>query len=140
MTLPCAYGSAAARHWEDALLLLRNDRFDNAGYLSGYVVECSLKALIEASGDAARRYHHELGTLSGDALFLACLIAPALRRYQLPASADFTKMVAEWAPERRYCPSGDLPAATAQRWIEVAERIYRAVVVKMILDGQETIR
>ena len=38
--------SAAARHSFDADLLIENKRLDNAGYLAGYAVECSLKAII----------------------------------------------------------------------------------------------
>jgi HEPN domain-containing protein len=38
--------SAAQKHLTDASLLLEQNRFDNAAYLSGYVVECCLKALL----------------------------------------------------------------------------------------------
>ncbi len=37
-----AFASAAARHWEDAQRLFLDNRFDNAAYLAGYAVECSL--------------------------------------------------------------------------------------------------
>jgi len=37
---------AAAKNLDDALALLAAGRFDGAGYLAGYVVECSLKTVI----------------------------------------------------------------------------------------------
>ena len=37
---------AAAKNLDDAMTLLAARRFDGAGYLAGYVVECSLKTVI----------------------------------------------------------------------------------------------
>jgi HEPN domain-containing protein len=52
------YGSAARRHLHDARTLLIAERFDNAAYLAGYVVECSMKKLLEIHGHGAREYGH----------------------------------------------------------------------------------
>lgn len=139
MPLPHDYGSAAARHWEDAIILTQANRFDNAAYLAGYVVECSLKSLIEISGTSPKAFQHELATLSGDALLLAYLMVPGLQRYRLPSSADFAAMSRDWTPEHRYCPSGQISGPTAQVWLQVAEQTYRALVVNLILDGQRYI-
>ena len=139
MLLPHDYGSAAARHWEDAISLTQANRFDNGAYLAGYVVECSLKSMIEISGTSPKPFQHDLATLSGDALLLACLMAPGLRRYNLPGSPDFLAMSQDWTPEHRYCPSGQVPEATARLWLRVAEETYRAIVVNLILDGHRYI-
>lgn len=40
------YPAAAAKHLDDAELLLREGRFDAAAYLVGYVIECSLSTVI----------------------------------------------------------------------------------------------
>ena len=45
-----AFISVAEKHLTDSSLLLAQKRFDNAGYLSGYVVECCLKALLDIDG------------------------------------------------------------------------------------------
>lgn len=42
-----SFSNAAGRHLRDAEILLENERFDNAAYLAGYVVECSFKILVE---------------------------------------------------------------------------------------------
>ena len=40
------YPDAAQKHLVDADLLFQAGRFDGAGYLTGYVVECVLKTYI----------------------------------------------------------------------------------------------
>ncbi|HSN99958.1 MAG TPA: hypothetical protein VLS89_16800 [Candidatus Nanopelagicales bacterium] len=37
---------AAAKHLDDAKALLAAMRYDGAGYLAGYVLECSLKTIV----------------------------------------------------------------------------------------------
>ena len=41
-----------------------HSRYDGAGYLAGYVVECSLKSVILLGGQNARKYRHDLNRLS----------------------------------------------------------------------------
>jgi hypothetical protein len=48
------YPGAAAKHLNDAAALVAARRFDGAGYLAGYVVECSLRTVIMV-GELARR-------------------------------------------------------------------------------------
>jgi hypothetical protein len=47
------FPEAARKHLNDAEVLLQADRFDGAGYLAGYVVECSLRTVVMA-GHMAR--------------------------------------------------------------------------------------
>lgn len=49
MARPVAYRAAAIRHLQDAEMLLRATRTDNASHLAGLAAECGLKALV---GDA----------------------------------------------------------------------------------------
>ena len=42
-----SFSMSAGRHLQDAQILLTQHRWDNAVYLSGYVVECSFKFLVE---------------------------------------------------------------------------------------------
>lgn len=42
-----SFSSSAGRHLQDAKALLEYQRWDNAVYLAGYVVECSFKVLID---------------------------------------------------------------------------------------------
>jgi len=40
------YPAAAGKHLNDAKVLLDAKRFDGAGYLAGYIVECSLRSVV----------------------------------------------------------------------------------------------
>jgi hypothetical protein len=133
------FASAAARHWEDAQKLFLDNRLDNSAYLAGYAVECSLKVLVQATGTAPRRLGHELAALSGDALLLACLMTPSVRRYHVPQSADFDDLVQHWTPEMRYWTTGTVTLSTAETWLRAAEQTYHAIVIEAALDGGSAI-
>lgn len=130
-----AFASAATRHWEDAQRLFQADRFDNAAYLAGYVVECSLKVLVQAGGTDPKPWGHNLTALAGEALRLACLIMPSIRRYTLPPSSDFEDLAQHWTPEMRYSITGMITRSTAQSWLRAAEQTYRAIIIETVLDG-----
>lgn len=130
-----AFASAAKRHWEDAQTLFLADRLDNAAYLSGYAVECSLKVLVEAAGADPKHLGHELATLAGDALLLACLVAPTIRRYSVPQSANFDGLKQCWNTEMRYSFTGQISRQQAQACLRAAEESYCAIVVESVLDG-----
>jgi hypothetical protein len=48
------YPAAAAKHLDDASALVDAERYDAAGYLAGYVVECSLRTVVLV-GEIAKR-------------------------------------------------------------------------------------
>ncbi len=132
-----AFESAARRPFEDAGLLLSNNSADNAGYLAGYVVECSLKLLLVQSAKLTpKSLGHDLLALSGDALRLAVLIAPFVGRYAVPASADLEDMAEHWSPEIRYAPTGHIRREAAEKWLRAAEAMYESLVVTITLDGR----
>ena len=59
-----SFAQAAARHLYDANILKNQQRWDNAVYLAGYVVECSFKVLVKVylpeGNTAVRNYGHDL--------------------------------------------------------------------------------
>ena len=59
---PDDYPQAARKHLLDAMVLEAAERFDGAAYLSGYVVECVAKALIQVETGQVR-HTHELDEL-----------------------------------------------------------------------------
>jgi HEPN domain-containing protein len=131
-----SYGSASQRHLEDSRHLLSVGRYDNAAYLSGYIVECCLKALLESlPGDSPKPYLHNLPILSDGAFQLAVLLAPFVARYAVPASPEIEHLFADWRPELRYSAEGHISAEQAEQWIRGASQVYEAILVKLILDG-----
>ncbi len=134
--MPENFVSAATRHLEDAHMLFTANRPDNSVYLAGYTVECGLKVLIEMAGSTSKRWGHELATLSGDALLLACLISPSVRRYTIPESPDFIQLRLCWNPEMRYVTTGEIKEQEAQACLRAAEQVYRAIIIEAVLDGR----
>ncbi|MFM6075412.1 MAG: HEPN domain-containing protein, partial [Dolichospermum sp.] len=103
-----SFSQAAARHLQDAKILLDKQRWDNAVYLAGYVVECSFKVLvtvyISKDIEEIKTYGHDLKKLQGKAMNRLRLIYPVLM--QLPASRTMGTVLDQYHPERRYYKSG----------------------------------
>lgn len=77
------YPDAAAKHLEDAGALIGAERFDGAGYLVGYVIECSLRTVVMI-GHLAR-----LGRVRHDALAAELdPSSPTLRRFKKVAAQE----------------------------------------------------
>ncbi|MGK3969216.1 HEPN domain-containing protein [Sorangium sp. So ce118] len=127
------YSSAARRHLQDALTLLEAKRTDNAAYLAGYVIECSLKKLLEVHGHGAREYGHDLERLSGRALSLAAILSPGSTRYRVDDIEGLQDVVGFWTPVLRYLQTGTLVGS--EQMVDVASRVYKGFLVEAILDG-----
>ncbi len=132
---PENYANAAARHLDDAMLLQAQQRHDNAAYLSGYVAECAMKVVLEASFISPKRFGHELETISVDTMSLLWIVAPAMRRYEMPASIEVDELIRDWRPELRYGKSGLFDSVKAERWTSAANRVFSCFVVSSVLDG-----
>lgn len=134
------FQQAAARHLCDAQYLLSQQRWDNAVYLAGYVVECSFKVLVEVYIDSltAKKYGHDLAELQGKAMERLRLIYPALDM-QLPASRTMGTVLEQNHPTRRYAKSGLWSEIEAKAAAKRAEEIYLEIIPKLILDGRISI-
>ena len=132
------FQQAAARHLQDAKYLLSQQRWDNAVYLAGYVVECSFKVLVQVyiSNSSARNYGHDLAELQGQAMERLRLIYPAVDM-QLPASRTMGTVLDKDHPARRYYKSGLWSEQEATDATQRAEEIYLEIIPKLILDGRE---
>ena len=127
---------AAGKHLLDALTLRKNGRFDGAAYLSGYVVECSLKTLIILQTKKSIK-SHKLNDLSKKALDLAKLPTSKTARYNKTISGKLSirDPVNGWKETMRYCASGSLSPAEANAWVDEAVAVYQSTVAQMKLDG-----
>ena len=131
------FASAAARHWDNVQFLERDNRWQEAAYLAGYIAECSLKALLERTAPdiLLRSLGHNLVALTGDALEMAVLLNPASRRYRVLTLASGTGGIGQWQPEHRYAVTGFLPDSAFQQMIADAQEIGRSVLIGLVLDG-----
>jgi len=133
-----SFSSAAGRHLQDSLTLLQAQRWDNTVYLAGYVVECAFKLLVEqyfkSDKSAVKKYGHNLPELEGKAMERLRVLYPILDQ-QLPASRMQTTVLTQHHPERRYAKSGLWTEAEAILVAQRAERIYREIIPKLVLNG-----
>ena len=91
-----SFSSSASRHLRAAALCL-SDCPDTAGYLLGYVAECSVKAVIEIAGIQIRRH---LNQISAKHLLLARISAWQLADTQ---SISMLTWIASETTGRRNC-------------------------------------
>lgn len=137
---------AARKHLDDARVLSEARRYDSAAYHAGYVVECSLKAVLlhdrsydstTAATDTAKLnlwaktlsrkpFGHDLARL------LAETVGPEGARY-LPL-LDAGASILDWTETMRYWASGVVGDAKAQAFLSWAELAAQAVI-QMTLDG-----
>jgi len=128
--------SATARHLMDAKFLSKNNRMDNAGYLAGYAVECSLKAIImHGRGPDPKAYGHDLITLGGAALDLSLLLSPGLRRYRAETIDEIVDAFKDWEPSWRYRPTGTVSGKAVEILLMAADKAFDQIIIPIVLDG-----
>ena len=134
------FAAAARRHLIDAAVLLHQERWDGAVYLSGYVIECALKELVERwLGPVGRKFSHELAALescllgTGDFELLVAL-SPTARPLRLWSQVAGT-LAAHKHPVRRYYKDGWM-AQEAESVLELASQVFKSMLVEDMLDGR----
>jgi HEPN domain-containing protein len=127
------FTASSTRHLRDASLLVEESRYDNALYLSGYAVECALKAVSGWSGLRAEMFGHKLVQLEGDGLELAMAISPATARYR-PPKASVQAVSSTWSTNYRYYADG-VTESQAKAILEHAWKVWESCVGEMFLDG-----
>lgn len=127
---------AAGKHLLDALTLKENRRFDGAAYLSGYVIECSLKTLIILQTKKSIK-GHKLDELSKRVLELARLPTSKTAKYNKVISSKLSirDPVKGWKAILRYRAEGSLSPAEAEVWVNEAMAVYQSTIAQMKLDG-----
>lgn len=122
----------AAQRFEDAQVLFQNARTTGAMYLSGYAVECALKALLLAHAPSARRaslVQTFRGKIGHDLEWLR----RALQSRGVNFSSEVLRLlrrVATWSTELRYDPKGH-KTRIAQTFLEAVGGILRWVEGKL---------
>jgi len=132
---PDDYPGAASKHVLDSEALLATNRFDGAGYLAGYAVECTIKTVAQVEGK--RLSGHNLGELSRDALVLVALPSGRTARYL--TNPGFTTLrygdPPGWKETMRYQAVGFVNQTDAATWVAEARRLHDEVIVQMKLNG-----
>jgi hypothetical protein len=129
------YPDAAEKHLADADVLFQADRFDGAGYLTGYVVECVIKTYILVEGN--KLWGHKLNDLSSRALELAAISSSRTAKYPFKLTAGHSMYNSQngWQVELRYKAVHTVTSQQAQDWLAEAKAVYTASIPQMKLDG-----
>lgn len=162
------FPEAAQRHLDDIQALCDARRFDGAAYLSGYAIECSLKAVVFA-GEIARQGSVAHSALKAelargsktrarfdrvardaarqdrghDLAHLASQVA-TYRATLSGATASYAVDVSKgpfkgWSPKLRYCNNGKTAETEVRAWAQEAQTVFNNTVGRMILDGLVTL-
>ncbi len=120
--MPEAYADSALRHSADADLLTTGGRFQGAGYLIGFAVECAIKSAILVARPSA----------GAPQIHLPELVEGAKKRLQgrrkhamftLLEQVDFMK---NWSIDIRYANDGAVDEDQFRRWRADANRALAA--------------
>lgn len=126
---------AAARHLADAKTLLTAARADGAAYLSGYVVECSLKSIFQVQTGSALHGHDWPSLHRQVAAVAAVAGAKTAKYFGATTSAVLTAPIVSWRPSLRYkAPS--VSVADAHAWHATAALVFGETIAQMRLDGE----
>ena len=132
MTYPADFTDAHHRHWQDAELLLANDRWSNADQLYGFSAECGLKTVMQALGmpvdpttgspvqSAHRKHVQDLWSE-----FVAFTQGRKGGRYLrlLPGGKPF----ADWSHHGRYAHRRNFPKQDVEQHQKAARGVRRMV-------------
>ena len=117
-----AYDQAAIRHYEDAVLLAVDERWDGAGHLIGFAAECALKHAIVSLRPDKNAPHKHLPDLREIAKrHLTSRAHKGLQR--LLSQPDY---FAGWVVEARYAATDTVSAETYDGWQTHASRTLAA--------------
>ncbi len=124
------YSSAAFRHWQDAQLLERKNRVENADQLYGLAAECAIKkalielpAFVEKAGMLDKPYQRHINELWEKVKHQSLQ-----KRYRtLFGILKDTNHFSDWNVNQRYVAGGVISLETMQKHRDIAKRLLGAV-------------
>lgn len=143
------FAKTAERMMFDARTLRQAGAHRNACYLAGYVVECTLKVLLEKAG-LTPEYTHDLESLHDEVAQLLLLGNTVVARYGDPSSLAPTllqqiappkprknrgpRYYCHWDPEHRYDGSRWDSEPMSEIYLREADKSID-VIIQMTIDG-----
>lgn len=128
------YPDAARKHLADADVLLAGERFDGVAYLSGYVVECAAKTVIQVETGSAARSHDLAGLDRTLAALSARVGAQTAGLYSRAMPLLRHPDVLGWEPAIRYRGPA-ISGVDAGARFRAASDVYRVIIGGLVLDG-----
>lgn len=109
-------------------------------YLSGYVVECYLKCLVQKTPSifsSPRSFSHSVSSLNRDLQYAysASALGPAsMRPFVIDISRLCPKISSDWDPNKRYDDSSGWDASVSQLYVDEQEKCFDKVVEMYIAN------
>lgn len=138
------FPNAACRHLVDSEHLLSVSRWDGSAYLAGYVIECSLKALIAhptaPPGVDLQNIGHNLSALIQTLDQMASSRKPTWKRH-VPAlllqtlRSKLGSQPLEWHPRMRYESTRPEWQLQAKDWWSLANRCFHGLAKNLVTEG-----
>ena len=132
------YEDSAARHWDDAELLCKQGRVDNADQLYGIAAECAIKKALRHppthpdAGELARAYRVHV-----DELWDKVPDNAISRNYpSLPHLLTIANPFRDWCIGQRYQASGSIQTDALHRHRKIARRLLAAVRIQPREESQ----
>jgi hypothetical protein len=119
------YKDAALRHFEDALILKNENKFDNAGHLVGFAAECAIKHAISTLGNSQSSPHGHFPD------FLNIARKHIKQRTPLFEFLRTPDLLSGWTVERRYYANGNTNEAELTAWVAQTKRLIGVVGIKV---------
>lgn len=135
--LPDDYMSAANRHLQGSITLLKERQHEESAYLAGYVSECALKKMVQKiSQNDSSIYEHSIPKLSNQLLGLILKNAQYSQSKYIPSNSGKSPVgsIMDWDPILRYKSDGTISQSAAQQWLEEATE-HHNVLLEMWRDG-----
>lgn len=124
--MPESYSEAASRHFADAGQLAEKERWDGAGYLIGYAVECAIKSAIAAARPIVAEDRKHLPYLIDRAKK-----SPQGRRQQSVFTLlEKSGFMEGWHVDMRYAADGGVDEERYKGWRADASRMLAAANVR----------
>ena len=131
------YQNTAVRMLADANVLKSGGRWFGTCYLSGYVVECYGKIVIEKfSPTAAASLNHSVRSINRGMLGISQSIGSIAAKYCLDLSVNCATIYSHWHPSKRYANDNAIwnTQAIAEQYFNEAKKALN-VITQMKLDG-----
>lgn len=138
------YSNAAYRHLTDSKCLLDASCWDGSAYLAGYVIECSLKALISLPmvppGIDLREMGHDLSLLTKQLDYMASSRQSQLKRHVSSGLLSYLRQqlnsqMPPWSPSMRYESRNPAWADQAASWWQTANRCFSAFAKNSVTES-----
>lgn len=135
------FAATANRMMLDARILHHSEAFRNACYLAGYVVECTLKALIAQTKTprmihSIKSLHDEVAALlvNGNAIVAKYGDPSAFAPTMFQAVSQLGDKHCHWDPKHRY-DGTRWTSNVSSDYLREAEKCHE-VIIKMFIDGK----